>query len=341
MAGRTRKRSPARPARIEEAAPAPFPGFIEFCLATLQPRAPQGDRWVHEIKLDGYRLQLHLRDGVPVLYTRRGFDWTHRFGPIAEAATTLRARNLVLDGEVAIPGENNAGDFGALQAALGDKGARVALRKGDDDAKEQMVFFAFDLLYIDGEDLRDQPLMTRKEKLASLLAKRGTSDKIRYVEHFDAHGPDISAAACNENLEGIISKRRDAPYRSGRGHDWIKAKCNKRGRFVVVGFDPAPGSVAALRLARDEGGKLVYTGKVGTGFSAKSAAEVRAKLEPLLRKTHALSHPLRKPKARWIEPRFEAEVEYLEFSNDGMLRHPSFRGLMKRTKRARPDVIGR
>jgi bifunctional non-homologous end joining protein LigD len=335
MAGRARKRSPVRPAKLEEAAPAPYPGFIEFCLATLRPRAPQGDRWVHEIKLDGYRLQLHLRDGVPVLYTRRGFDWTHRFGRIAEAAKTLKASNLILDGEVTIPGENNAGDFGALQAALGDKGARVAIREGDDDAKEQMVFFAFDLLYIDGNDLREEPLIARKAKLADLLAKRGTSDRIRYVRHFDADGAEMSAAACNENLEGVISKLRDAPYRSGRGLDWIKAKCNKRGQFVVVGFDPAPGSVAALRLARVEGGKLVYAGKVGTGFSAKSATEVRAKLEPLLRKTHALSHPLRKPKARWIEPRFEAEVEYLEFSSDGMLRHPSFRGLTERTKRAR------
>ena len=192
-----------------------------------------------------------------------------------------------------------------------------------------MVFYAFDLLYLDGVDIRGAPLIDRKGSLQSLLLKAGdVAPRILYSEHFD-DGADLYARACEMNLEGIVSKRADAPYRSGRNEQWLKVKCWKRGRFVVVGFVPEGSKgILKLRLARHEGNSLIYVGSVGTGWDRETAQAIRRALDPLARQTSPLTKALKKADTTWVEPRFDAEIAYAEITDDGMVRHPSFKQLV-------------
>ena len=298
------------------AKPAPFPDFIEPCLASLREKVPAGARYVHELKLDGYRMQAHLRDGRVTLYTRSGLDWTARFPTIAADVARLPAGKLILDGEVISADAKGRPSFSALQDDL-------KRRRHD-----RMAYYAFDLLHLDGFDPRAAPLAERKRVLASFLAEAAaTAPRVIYSEHFE-DGGDLYARACNMELEGVVSKRADAPYRSGRTEDWIKVKCWKRGRYVVVGFVPGAGGISALRLGRRERRELLYAGKVGTGFDRKSAAEVRRQLEPLAVKRSPLTTPIKKPGTIWVEPKFEAEVAYGHITHDGLVRHPSFKRLI-------------
>jgi bifunctional non-homologous end joining protein LigD len=222
------------------AKPAPFPDFIEPMLATLGSRVPSGADYVHEVKLDGYRIQAHLNDGRVTLYTRSGLDWTKRFPTVAADIARLPAGNLVIDGEVVSPDADGRPNFGALQDDL--KRRRY----------DRMVFYAFDLLHFDGFDTRAAPLIERKRVLQSLLADASVPGMI-YSEHFE-DGADLYARAHRMKLEGVVSKRATAPYRSGRTAAWVKVKCWNRDRFVVVGFVPdGAGGLAKLRLARREG----------------------------------------------------------------------------------------
>jgi bifunctional non-homologous end joining protein LigD len=189
-----------------------------------------------------------------------------------------------------------------------------------------MVYYVFDLLHLDGFDTRAAPLIERKRVLESFLAE-ASAPGIMYSEHF-VDGADLYARACDLELEGVVSKRSGAPYRSGRTEGWVKVKCARRGRYVVVGFVPGAGGISALRLGRREGRELLYVGKVGTGFTRKSAAEVRRQLEPLAVKRSPLTKPIRKPDTTWVEPKFQAEVTYGHITNDGLLRHPSFKRLV-------------
>jgi bifunctional non-homologous end joining protein LigD len=189
-----------------------------------------------------------------------------------------------------------------------------------------MVYYAFDLLHLDGFDTRAAPLGKRKRVLQSFLGEAAASLVI-YSAHFE-DGADLYARACRMELEGVVSKRTDAPYRSGRTEDWIKVKCWKRGRYVVVGFVPGAGGISALRLARRQGHELLYAGKVGTGFDRKSAAEVRRQLEPLAVKQAPLTTPIKKPGTIWVEPKLEAEIAYGHITGDGLVRHPSFKRLL-------------
>jgi bifunctional non-homologous end joining protein LigD len=193
-----------------------------------------------------------------------------------------------------------------------------------------MVYYAFDLLHLDGFDTRAAPLLKRKRVLQSFLGEAAAaSPLVIYSGHFE-DGADLYARARGMELEGVISKWTDAPYRSGRTEDWIKVKCWKRNRYVVVGFVPAAGGISALRLGRREGRELLYAGKVGTGFDRKSAADVRRQLEPLAVKRSPLTTPIKKPGTIWVEPRFEAEVAYGHITHDGLVRHPSFKRLLAR-----------
>ena len=204
----------------------PFPGFIEPALATLRTTVPAGARFAHELKLDGYRVQAHLRDGRATLYTRSGLDWTNRFAAIAADVARLPAEALVVDGEVISADEGGRPNFSAPQDDL---------KRGRYD---RMVYYAFDLMHLDGFDTRVAPLLERKRVLASLLTEAGTNaPRVLYSEHFE-DGADLYARAGAMGLEEIVSKRADAPYRSGRGETWLKVKCVKRERFVVVGFAP-------------------------------------------------------------------------------------------------------
>jgi bifunctional non-homologous end joining protein LigD len=278
-----------------------------------------GARYVHELKLDGYRLQAHLRDGRATLYTRSGLDWTVRFPTIAADIARLPAGKIVIDGEVISADAMGRPNFSALQDDL---------KSGRHD---RMVYYAFDLLHLDGFDIRAAPLVERKRVLQSFLAEaRATAPRVLYSDHFE-DGADLYARAIALGLEGIVSKRTDAPYRSGRGEAWIKVKCLKRERFVVVGFAPeGSAGIAKLRLARHEGDSLVYVGRVGTGWDRKTAAAIRRALEPLARPACPLAKPIRRKDTVWVEPNYETDVAYTELTDDGMLRHPSFKGLILR-----------
>src|SRR5205085_3856756 len=206
---------------------APFPEFIEPCHPTLMSRAPAGTGWLHEIKVDGYRCQLHIRDGEVKAFTRRGYDWAARFRPVAETAQRLRARQAIIDGEVIVPGEGELSDFAALQAEL------AASRS------ERLVFYAFDLLHLNGLDLRSVALSARKRRLDRLV-KTAKSSRLVFAEEFDGDGESLHARVCSAGLEGLVSKRRDSPYVSGRNDTWVKVTCRKRDTFLVCGFVPAP-----------------------------------------------------------------------------------------------------
>jgi bifunctional non-homologous end joining protein LigD len=313
-----RKRSPKR--SVASTSAAPFPGFVAPALATLRTTVPAAAGFVHEPKLDGYRLQAHLRDGRVTLYTRSGHDWTNRFRTIAEDVAHLPAGNVILDGEVISAHEDGRPDFSALQDDL---------KRGRHD---RFVYYAFDLLHLDGRDTRPAPLLERKRLLQSVLsAKRPGVPRVLYSDHFE-DGAALYAQAGALGLEGIVSKRADASYRSGRSDDWIKVKALKRERFVVIGFVPeGSAGLLKLRLARREGDALIYVGRVGTGWNRQTARAIRAALEPLVRRTAPLSLPIRKPDTTWVDPHYDVEVAYAEIAGDGMLRHPSFKALSQRS----------
>jgi bifunctional non-homologous end joining protein LigD len=308
--------------------PAPLPSFIEPALATLRPGAPTGETWLHEIKFDGYRIQAHLVDGEARLLTRSGLDWSDRFRPVADALATLPGP-AILDGEIVVEDASGVSDFSALQADLAEGRA------------DRFVYYAFDLLHDAGEDLRPRPLAERKARLAALL--EGAPARVRYSEHFDEEGDVMLRHACRLSLEGLVSKRRDAPYRSGRSRDWIKSKCLNREEFVILGYAPAAnaaGAIGALLLGEPAGDGFTPAGRVGTGFTRAAAEDLHRRLEPLARKTPAFpgKHPadlLRD--IRFVEPRLVAQVEYLARTREGTLRHASFRGLREDKP---PEALG-
>jgi bifunctional non-homologous end joining protein LigD len=302
---------------LPAAKPAPFPGFIRPCLATLRSSVPNGGAYVHELKLDGYRIQAHLQDGRVALYTRSGLDWTNRFATIAADVARLHAGDLVLDGEIISADPEGRPNFSALQDDLKHR------------RHDRFVYYAFDLLHLDGCDTRPAPLLERKRVLQSILVEAGTSTpRLLYSNHFE-DGADLYARVSAMGLEGVVSKRADAPYRSGRGEHWLKVKCWKRERFAVVGFVPeGSAGLLKLRLARREPAGLIYVGRVGTGWDRETARELRRGLEPFARPTSPLAKALKKADTTWVEPRFDAEIAYAEITSDGMVRQPSFKALL-------------
>jgi bifunctional non-homologous end joining protein LigD len=317
-AGRPAAKAAAK--RTARAGKDPFPGFVPPALATLKPAAPRGAGWVHEIKFDGYRLQAQVRNGKVKLLTRSGQDWTGRFGEaVAGALGALPCRTAILDGELVVEGAGGASSFSDLQADL-------AAGRAD-----RFLYYLFDLLYLDGEDLRGRPLVERKARLAALI--EGAPDPLRLSEHFDEDGEVMLRHACRLSLEGLVSKQRDAAYPTGRTRSWIKSKCSDRQEFVVAGYVPSSVSkdlVGSLVLGYHEGDKLVHAGRVGTGFGREVARDLVARLEPLRRKTPPFADKLPADAARgaiWAKPELVAEVEFRAWTADGLLRHAAFRGL--------------
>jgi bifunctional non-homologous end joining protein LigD len=289
-------------------------------LATLVDRAPQGDAWLHEIKYDGYRVALRLDSGTVRMLTRGGLDWTARFKPIAAAATALRARAAYIDGEVVVLDDMGVSDFGGLQEAL-SKGRAARL-----------VYFAFDLLHLDGRNLMGLPLVERKAMLEELIGGLRAGAPIRYSEHVVGHGRIFFREACQVGLEGILSKGAGAPYRLGRTADWVKTKCTKRQEFVIGGWrrsTASPRALGSLLVGFYDGDMLVYAGKVGTGFTEVLGREIVAKIERHQRETSPFADVPRAEArdARWVEPVKVAEIEFTAWTRDGHLRHPSFKGL--------------
>ncbi|MGO7568728.1 non-homologous end-joining DNA ligase [Rhizobium ruizarguesonis] len=308
----------------------PLPDRIEPCLALLKARPPKGDDWVYEIKWDGYRLAVHIEPtGIRIL-TRGGYDWTHRFPAIQQAALWLPVGTAILDGEAVVLDEQGRSDFGLLQQSLGGRGGK----KISSDA----IFMAFDLLYFDGHDLRDSELDMRRHLLEDLVPA-GEEGDIRLSEEIEADGDQLLASACEHGLEGIIAKRRDAPYRSGRLGDWLKIKCVQSDSFAIIGYERstvARAGIGRLLLAARKGKKLVYVGGVGTGFNERNAYELREKLDGLI--TPAPAAVVDRKAAIFVKPELVAEIEYRAWTHDGKLRHASYKGLRDRVDGA--DVYG-
>lgn len=286
-------------------------------LATLVDQQPDGEAWIHEIKYDGYRLMAFVSDGKVVLRTRGGKDWTHKFEPLGKAIIALNVENAVLDLEACVLDQNGKTDFGALQAALSD------------DEAEKIEGWIFDLLHLNGEDLRKEPLIDRKELLEKILKKAKTP--IHYSEHFES-APDLLERACKIGAEGLVSKKKDSFYYGRRTKDWLKSKCGLEQEFVIGGFMPAKDNdkaIGALLLGFYKNKKFTYAGKVGTGFSQKLAKEIYQKLIAL--KTDQSPFPNKVPKGLreyiYVKPEKLCEISFTEWTPDGHIRHASFKGL--------------
>ena len=298
-----------------------LPSFVEPSFASPCDRPPSGPRWVHEIKHDGYRIQARLDGGKVQLLTRKNLDWTKRFGAIANALAELRVGAALLDGEVVVEEANGLSTFNGLQADLSS------------GRQDRMRYHAFDLIYCDGYDLTPATLIDRKRVLEQVLTELPAGSPVRFSEHLDTDGPTMFEHAGRLGLEGIVSKRLDMPYRSGRTDDWLKSKCVARQEFLVLGHIPssvAAGMVGALMLGYRQNGKLVYAGRVGTGWSTAEARSLKEKLEKIAAGKPALAKPLpagADKGARWCEPLLVADIQFRGWSTDGMLLRASFKGL--------------
>lgn len=288
---------------------APFPGFVAPALASSIDKVPSGDRWIHEIKFDGYRVQLHIANDDIKVFTRRGNDWTRRFKKIAADAYLINAGSAIIDGEVVVPAADGSTDFSVLQNELKGKSTRI-------------VMVAFDLLYLNGYDLRKLPLIERKARLKRLIEKTD----IQFSESFEVDGREMYAHACSVGLEGVVSKVSDSRYNSGRGNDWVKKTCAQRETLTIAGFALDGNDWDGIYLGRRKGEDLVYAGKVDHGFDKVSTAELRKRLTPLIRKTQPYTKRIAH-KGIWVEPELLAEIEYRAKSAEGKVRHPFFKGL--------------
>ena len=312
--------TPVDPSSLKGARKATLPSFVEPALATLVSKPPSGSRWLHEIKFDGYRLEVRIEAGRIKLLTRSGLDWSQKFGKeIISAFRDLPVGTAIIDGELVVEPAAGASDFSALQADLSE------------GRSDRFVFYAFDLLYLDGYDLKASPLIGRKELLRKIIPSE--TGILRFSSHFDENGDLLLSHACRLSLEGIVSKIADDPYRPGRGKTWVKSKCSSRQEFVIGGWVPSTTSrkaIGSLVLGVYEDGKLEHVGRVGTGYTHTVAEQLFKRLTHLQVKENPFATKLTAEEhrgVRFVRPELVAEVEFRAWTADGHLRHASFRGL--------------
>lgn len=301
-----------------------LPPFQPVQLAALVDHVPPGDRWLHELKYDGYRTLIAIGGGEGRAYTRSGLDWSDRFAGIIADALTLNVESALIDGEAVVTLPDGRTSFQALQAALKADPAKID-------------YLAFDLLELDGEDLTNLPLLGRKEKLAALIGE--AHGRLHYSDHIVGQGEQLFDSFCGAGLEGVISKRVDAKYSGSRSGSWVKTKCIRRQEFVIVGWTPSDKQrgFRSLLLGVNEDGKLRYAGKAGTGFTGDEIERLMEIMAPLEQKTATVEAPRAAVRgAHWIKPKLVAEIAYIEFTDEGVLRHPSYLGLREDKK---PEAI--
>jgi bifunctional non-homologous end joining protein LigD len=321
-------------ASVPGARQAELPEVLEPQLATLVSSIPSGEAWLHELKFDGYRLLARIDEGKIRLLTRRGNDWTDRFPTAVRALESLNAQSAILDGEIVALDEHGGSDFQRLQNWM---------QRGDDHS---LVYYVFDVPYLDGYELLRTPLVERKQLLARVLLAHDASNEgaIRYSEHVQGQGQQVIDYACRSAMEGVVSKRADSPYQPGRTRTWVKTKCLKRQEFVIGGFTQPQGArtgFGSLLLGYYDNGKLIYCGNVGTGFTEDSLRQLTKRLKQLETDEPAFENAPRtqgRQKATWVRPELVGEVEFTEWTEEGMLRHPSFQGLREDKP---PREIGR
>jgi bifunctional non-homologous end joining protein LigD len=300
---------------------AAMPEFVFPQLATLVTKPPDGDEWFHELKFDGYRMICHLNRGKTLFWSRNQKDWSNKFPNVAKAMKKFPATTAIVDGEIVIVDKKGRSSFQMLQQSM-----RKSTEAG-------FIFQIFDLIYLDGYNLMRSTLRDRKQLLEELFESIDQKGPLRFSEHIEGNGTQFFAQACKHDIEGVVSKLADSQYESTRNRNWQKAKCIKRQEFVIVGYTASkkgfPG-FGSLVLGVYEKGKLIYAGRVGTGFSINQRMELQKKLDQIGQEKMPLIAIPKDPalrQATWAKPQLVGEVEFTEWTADNIIRHPSFKGL--------------